>query len=170
MHGITLSDGGAWRSFFMFQTDLLQCHQVARQLAATLKYCSVGALKSSTGEKGQINKTGPGSYMTTVLDASPVLRLPRPPVEWRLNFTACGYLTSPTLSSLVYVSSFPKPISDCKRESQSESLKVSGSSRTTQIFWAASHGLFNPFPQYYPIRDVKIHVASLLDTKSHKFS
>lgn len=46
---ITFSNGSARCSFFMFQTDLLQRHQVVCQLTAPFKYCGVGSLKAIKG-------------------------------------------------------------------------------------------------------------------------
>lgn len=45
---LTFSNGSAWSTFLMLQTDLLQSHQVIRQLTAPFIYCSVGALRQNT--------------------------------------------------------------------------------------------------------------------------
>lgn len=41
---ITFSDRSAWRSLLVLKPDLLQRHQVVRQLTASFKYCGVGTL------------------------------------------------------------------------------------------------------------------------------
>lgn len=46
---ITLSDGGAWCSLLVLQTDLLQRHQVVCQLTAAFKYRCVGSLNAANG-------------------------------------------------------------------------------------------------------------------------
>lgn len=43
----TFPDGSAWGSLLVLQPDLLQRHQVVRQLTASFEYCGVGSLNAA---------------------------------------------------------------------------------------------------------------------------
>lgn len=77
----------------MLQSDLLQCYQVISQLTAAFKDCGIGSLNAmhNSGETAIVSsiKVGRMSYQAGYQD-----------------------FTSPSLSSLMYVSNLPKPISD----------------------------------------------------------
>lgn len=50
----TFSDSCAWCPLLMLQSDLLQCHQVVRQLTPPLEDCSVRALEDrKRGKEGR---------------------------------------------------------------------------------------------------------------------
>lgn len=91
----TFSYGGAGCSFLMFQAYLFQSYQIVCQLASAFKHCSVGALHTWKAWVHLWNLKSE-SWIST-----------------ELIFIID--LTSPSLSSLMYVSSFPKPISDYRR-------------------------------------------------------
>lgn len=73
----------------MFQADLLQGNQVVGQLAATFVHRGVGPLQTDRWCSEDPDESVP-----------------------KHSDSVCE-LTSPSLSSLMYVSSFPNPISDC---------------------------------------------------------
>lgn len=76
----TFSDGSARSSFFVLQSDLLQCNQVVGQFAATFVHCGVRPLRQS--EHGETHEE-----MGSVISIEP--------------FDSSGRLTSPSLSSLM---------------------------------------------------------------------
>lgn len=86
---LTFSDGCARGSFLMLQPDLLQRHQVVCQFTASFKHCGVSSLKATHSINGNIAK-----------------------LQCEVHVETWSFLTSPSLSSLMYVSNFPKPISD----------------------------------------------------------
>lgn len=50
--GLTFPDSGAWSPFLVLQADLLQCHQVFCQLAASLEDSGISALQGERGHEG----------------------------------------------------------------------------------------------------------------------
>ncbi len=125
---ITFSDGSAWCSLFVLQSDLLQRHQVVRQLTAPFKYCGVGSLNATRNARSiLLNKHEYFLHCQTQFQI---------------------FLTSPSLSSLMYVSNLPKPISDWGKDKVriKHRLFYSAINKTTFPLWTLQ-SVNLPFPQ-----------------------
>jgi len=101
----------------MFQSNLLQGHQVLGQFTATFIHGSVGPLQRDRERVRQVRRTGGKRQVGRQVRDRPVGTTGETvwPAHTHTHTHTLRRLTSPSLSSLMYVSSFPKPISDWRQ-------------------------------------------------------